>query len=36
MKNTLYYLAAIAAFTFWGFFSLVLKPWRCSIGSTPQ
>jgi len=26
MKNTSYYLAAIAAFTVWGFFSLVLKP----------
>lgn len=26
MKNTSYYLAAIAAFTIWGFFSLVLKP----------
>jgi chloramphenicol-sensitive protein RarD len=26
MKNTSYYLAAVAAFTVWGFFSLVLKP----------
>ena len=26
MKNTTYYLAAVAAFTIWGFFSLVLKP----------
>jgi chloramphenicol-sensitive protein RarD len=26
MKNTRYYVAAIAAFTIWGFFSLVLKP----------
>jgi chloramphenicol-sensitive protein RarD len=26
MRNTLYYLAAVAAFTIWGFFSLVLKP----------
>jgi len=26
MKNTSYYLAAVAAFTIWGFFSLVLKP----------
>ncbi|MBF7091560.1 EamA family transporter [Flavobacterium sp. ALJ2] len=26
MKNTKYYLAAITAYTIWGFFSLVLKP----------
>lgn len=26
MKNTTHYLAAIAAFTIWGFFSLVLRP----------
>jgi len=26
MKNTSYYLAAITAFTIWGFFSLVLRP----------
>lgn len=26
MKNTRYYVAAIAAFTIWGFFSLALKP----------
>src|SRR5579872_3462302 len=26
MKNTTYYLAAIAAFVIWGFFSLVLRP----------
>src|ERR1700733_9206957 len=26
MKNTSYYLAAVAAFTIWGFFSLVLRP----------
>jgi len=28
MKNTSYYVAAIAAFTIWGFFSLVLRPLR--------
>src|ERR1700678_2045756 len=26
MRNASYYLAAIAAFTIWGFFSLVLRP----------
>jgi chloramphenicol-sensitive protein RarD len=26
MKNSSYYLAAVAAFTIWGFFSLILKP----------
>jgi len=26
MKNTTHYLAAISAFTIWGFFSLVLRP----------
>jgi chloramphenicol-sensitive protein RarD len=26
MRNTSYYLAAVTAFTIWGFFSLVLKP----------
>lgn len=28
MKNTSHYVAAIAAFTIWGFFSLVLRPLR--------